>query len=64
MLRARLVRASHVFMTSRLAHGTLDVDEVKNEHSHRQHGDDPNESRIGGFIHTNMLSHHTTSTLT
>ena len=50
--------------TFRLARGTLDVDEVKNEHGHRQYADDPDESRIGGLIHKNMLSHHTTSTLT
>src|SRR5260221_13598904 len=30
---------------------SLDVGDVKDTHSHRQHGGQPYESRIGGLIH-------------
>src|SRR5262249_44265370 len=48
-------------MTGRLRRGTLDVHDVKNKHSYSQHRGDPDEPRVCGFIHKNILSHHTTS---
>ena len=54
-LRAGPDRASHVFMTGRLRRGTLDVHDVKNEHSYSQHRGDPDEPRVRGFIHKNIL---------
>ena len=50
--------------SGRLPRGTLDVHDVKNAHSYREHGGDPDEPRVGGFIHKNMLPRHTISTLT
>jgi len=36
---------------------SLDVGDVKDTHSHRQHGGQPYESRIGGLIHDDSCTY-------